>query len=91
MWLLGPPFLHPARCQPQRILASQDAIVFPAFEETQLLTFGSDRRRIDWEGEWRRQLRRVGKGKPQEGSAWSNTIECGCGMESDRGWLEGSG
>ncbi|KAL4438685.1 hypothetical protein ABPG77_006289 [Micractinium sp. CCAP 211/92] len=62
-------------CSKLGVFEEQDAIVFPAFEETQLLTFGSDRRRIDWEGEWRRQLRRVGKGKPQEGSGWSNTIE----------------
>lgn len=53
----------------------QDCVVFQAFEETQLLTFGSDRRRIDWEREWRRQLRRVGGGKPQKGGGWANKIE----------------
>lgn len=56
-------------------LPRQDCVVFQAFEETQLLTFGSDRRRIDWEREWRRQLRRVGGGKPQKGGGWANKIE----------------
>ncbi|KAL4440087.1 hypothetical protein ABPG75_003088 [Micractinium tetrahymenae] len=52
----------------------EDGIVFPAFENSQLLTFGSDRRRIDWEGEWRRQLRKIGGGRPQKGSGWANKI-----------------
>jgi len=38
---------------PYRIEA-QDGLVLTAFEETQLLTFGSDRRRLDFEAEWRR-------------------------------------
>lgn len=28
--------------------------MFTAFEDTQLLTFGSDRRRLDYQAEWRR-------------------------------------
>ena len=32
----------------------QDGLVFTAFEDAQLLTFGSDRRQLDYEGEWRR-------------------------------------
>lgn len=31
-----------------------DGLVFAAFEKQQLLTFGADGRKLDWEGEWRR-------------------------------------
>ncbi|PRW33312.1 transient receptor potential channel [Chlorella sorokiniana] len=50
-----------------------DGLVFTAFEDTQLLTFGSDRRRLDFEAEWRRRLREMcGKRKCEGG--WNNQV-----------------
>lgn len=62
----------------------QDNLVFPAFAEAQLLCFGADDRKLDYETEWRKRLKEAG-GKRAKLGGWSNKVAgvwgvsaCGC-------------
>ena len=47
--------------------------MFPAFEDAELLTFGSGSQTVDYEAEWRRRLQEAG-GKRVAQGGWSNKV-----------------